>query len=106
MYATKFGFDVTVRANVRPSVRPYRPLKRGGGGGESQGNPYVQPQECLLFLAGFLWKENSVLLVVGRLIYRFQDLIEARREREGQRTRINRHQWQWRIKIANERGRA
>ena len=43
------------------------------------------------FLGGIFRKENSVLLVIGRLIYRFQDLIDAKRERERQRARINRH---------------
>ena len=42
-----FGYDVSVRPYVRPSVR----TDSGGGGEESQGNP-TGGGECPLFLAG------------------------------------------------------
>ena len=63
----------------------------GGGGGVSQGDPYGGAQECHLFLAGFLRKENSVILVIEEveLTLSRKDLIEAKRERERQRARIN-----------------
>ena len=87
----KFGYDVTVRASERPSVR----TDSGLGGGESQGNPNGGAQECHLFLAGF--KKRKLISIVmstndSRVDITFsrQGLIEAERERELQRARINR----------------